>query len=243
MTGASIARLVHVELRKSVDTRAGRWVLGLMAALGAGSLALTIAFGGEQASGFDSYVGAAVGPMVLLLPLIGVLSMTSDWSQRSVMTTFALVPRRQRVLTAKLLSSFALVLATIAVVTVISLLTYLLHGATTGRTYDWTHTPATLMGLVGTAVGATLTGVTFGALLLYTPLAITVVVLIPTLYDVVLTTTAPEVAPWISSYGVAGWLSDPTLGEELLPTLTSFLLWTVLPLGAGWWRQLRREVR
>lgn len=243
MNGASIARLVIVELRKSVDTRAGRWVLGLMAALGACSLALTTAFGGDEASGFDSYVGAAVAPMVLLLPIIGVLSMTSDWSQRSVLTTFALVPRRQRVLTAKLLSSFTLVVAAIAVVTVMSLLIYLLHGAATGRSYDWAQTPAALIGLAGTAVGATLTGVTFGALLLHTPLAVAVVVLVPTLYDVVLTTTAPDVAPWISSYGVAGWLSQPTLGEDLLPTATSFLLWTALPLGLGWWRQLHREVR
>src|SRR3712207_8360666 len=44
----------------------------------------------------------AIGvPMTVILPIIAVLSVTSEWSQRSGLATFTLVPHRGRVLLAK----------------------------------------------------------------------------------------------------------------------------------------------
>ena len=43
---------------------------------------------------YDNF-GAAVGvPMAIILPVIAILSVTSEWSQRSGLTTFTLVPKR-----------------------------------------------------------------------------------------------------------------------------------------------------
>jgi hypothetical protein len=44
-------------------------------------------------------------PIGILLPILGILSVTSEWSQRTTLLTFALVPRRERVTAAKALAA------------------------------------------------------------------------------------------------------------------------------------------
>ena len=46
--------------------------------------------------------------MSLLLPVMGILLVTSEWSQRTDMTTFALEPHRSRVIMAKLVTGVVL---------------------------------------------------------------------------------------------------------------------------------------
>ena len=43
--------------------------------------------------------------MVIILPLIAILAVTSEWSQRTGLTTFTLVPHRGRIIAAKAISS------------------------------------------------------------------------------------------------------------------------------------------
>ncbi len=70
--------------------------------------AAVIVFAPDSAMTYDNF-GAAVGvPMVIILPIIAILSVTSEWSQRSGLTTFTLVPKRGEVIWAKLLISVAL---------------------------------------------------------------------------------------------------------------------------------------
>lgn len=42
------------------------------------------------------------------MPVVGILLVTSEWSQRTAITTFTLVPQHGRVLTAKLLAALVL---------------------------------------------------------------------------------------------------------------------------------------
>ncbi len=94
-------RLVAVELRKMFDTRAGTWLLasiGLTAVLASAAVVL---WAPDAAITFSTF-GTALGvPMTVVLPIIAILSVTSEWSQRSGLTTFTLAPRRGRVLLAK----------------------------------------------------------------------------------------------------------------------------------------------
>ena len=96
-----LGRLVGVELRKMFDTRAGAWLLagiGLTALLAS---AAVVAWAPDAQITFATF-GTALGvPMTVLLPIIAILSVTSEWSQRSGLTTFTLAPRRGRVLLAK----------------------------------------------------------------------------------------------------------------------------------------------
>jgi hypothetical protein len=53
---------------------------------------------------YSSFVTAIGIPMTVVLPIIAILSVTGEWSQRSGLTTFTLVPDRGRVIAAKAVS-------------------------------------------------------------------------------------------------------------------------------------------
>ena len=96
-----LTRLVRVELRKSFDTRSGRWLLaslGLAAVLTTGAI---IAWAPTSELAYSEFTLAIGVPMSIILPIIAVLSVTSEWSQRSGLATFTLVPHRGRVVLAK----------------------------------------------------------------------------------------------------------------------------------------------
>jgi hypothetical protein len=98
-----MSRLMSVELRKSFDTRSGFWLLASIGIAAVLATAATIVFAPDSAITYDSF-GAAIGvPMAVILPVIAILSVTSEWSQRTGLTTFTLVPHRGRIITAKLL--------------------------------------------------------------------------------------------------------------------------------------------
>src|SRR5918912_1454847 len=104
----SFALVTGIELRKTVDTRAGRVLLaGILllccVAIGYGVFAATR---GDLA--YAGWVGDSTIPVTFLLPVLGVLAMSSEWTQRTVLSTFTLTPRRLRVLTAKLAAAVVL---------------------------------------------------------------------------------------------------------------------------------------
>ncbi len=96
-------RVLGVELTKIFDTRSGFWLtagIGISALL---ATAAVILFVPDASLTYDTF-GAAIGiPMVVLLPVMAILSVTSEWSQRSGLTTFTLVPNRARVIMAKMI--------------------------------------------------------------------------------------------------------------------------------------------
>ena len=60
---------------------------------------------------FAAVLNVAVKPAAVLLPVAGILLVTSEWSQRTGMITFTLVPVRSRVLGTKLIASLVLAVA------------------------------------------------------------------------------------------------------------------------------------
>lgn len=94
-------RLIAVELRKMFDTRAGTWLLASIGLTAVLTSAAVVLWAPDSAITFDTF-GTALGvPMTVVLPIIAILSVTSEWSQRTGLTTFTLAPRRGRVLLAK----------------------------------------------------------------------------------------------------------------------------------------------
>ena len=110
-----VGRLVGVELRKGFDTRSGRWLLaslGLAAVLTTGAI---IAWAPAEQVTYSQFTLAIGVPMTVILPIIAVLSVTSEWSQRTGLATFTLVPHRGRVLAAKAVAAVLVTLpATVA---------------------------------------------------------------------------------------------------------------------------------
>src|SRR4051812_30085151 len=86
------ARLVKVELRKTYDTRAGIWLLGITAFLAAAFMVivLIVVLVQDQSIKLDDFVGIANFTSGFLLPVLGIMLVTSEWSQRTAMVTFTL---------------------------------------------------------------------------------------------------------------------------------------------------------
>lgn len=100
-TRIPVRRLVAVELRKSFDTRSGFWLLVGTGLAAVATTILVIAFAPADQLSYGMFTLAIGKPMSILLPLIALLSVTAEWSQRSGLTTFTLVPHRGRVILAK----------------------------------------------------------------------------------------------------------------------------------------------
>ena len=243
-TGIPMARLTLVELRKLADTRSGLWLLIVIGLAAAGAVALVIFAAPADEQVFDGMLAFGLVPAAVLLPVLGILSMTSEWSQRTALTTFTLTPARGRVLVAKLIAAVLIAIATTAATAVLAAVGNLI-AAGTGGDGSW-HIEAALVGqLLVSQVVYVLMGSAFGALLMNSPLAIVLYFAIPTLWSVL-----GEMVKWLNT--AAGWLdlnvtsmplSEPGMtGDQWARFGVSALVWVALPLVAGTVRMLRREV-
>ena len=101
-------RLVRVEWAKATDTRAARWLLALVALSTAAMMLAPVLAPTSFDQTYASYLGVAALGLSILLPVVAILMLTGEWSQRSVFTTFTQEPRRIRVVNAKLAASLML---------------------------------------------------------------------------------------------------------------------------------------
>lgn len=233
-------RLVSIELRKMVDTRAGMWMLITMAAISflvAGGLLLWGQDGGEP---FTSFLGLIVTPTMILLPIMGIMSATQEWSQRTGLATFSLVPRRGRVIAAKVAASLVLSLVVLVAAGIAAMLGTLLGGG------EFTLTGVSLAGVVLAGLLYTMQGVAFGAAFLNTPIAIVSSLVLPTVWTVLtaMSERMSDVARWLDLQLVTGPLTEGTMtGENWGQLATATAVWVGLPMAIGTYRILTREVK
>lgn len=130
-------RLLQVERRKMFDTRSGFWLLAGVVIASLVATAATIIFGDRPHLKYGAF-GQAVGiPTTVILPVLGALSVASEWGQRTALTTFTLVPSRARVIGAKLVVIAGVGLVSLAVVFAAAALGNLLNAAIAGITPVW----------------------------------------------------------------------------------------------------------
>ena len=101
-------RLVRVEWAKATDTRAARWLLALVALSTAGIMLAPILAPTSFDQTYTRYLRVAAVAEAILLPVVAILMLTGESSQRSAFTTFTEEPRRIRVVNAKLAASLIL---------------------------------------------------------------------------------------------------------------------------------------
>lgn len=240
-------RLVRTELRKSVDTRAGRWLLAAIGVLTLAVLAV-LTFTGDVRQGHDlqDFVQLAWLPQNILLPVLGIMLVTAEWSQRTGLTTFTLEPRRGLIGWAKLAASWVLGVAVVVVGLVSAALATLLVATLRGGDPSWSVSWQVLLGvLVGELVAVSM-GVAFGLILQNTPLAIVAYFLIPTVWTALGSSVAwlQDASQWLDTQQTLSPLVDGTLhGDGWAKLATSIAVWVVLPMAAGLWRLRRSEVK
>ena len=131
-----LSRLVGVELRKMFDTRSGFWLMASIVIVNLLATGAVVLRPGARTS--PTRPSPAIGfPMTVILPMIGILAVTSEWSQRSGLTTFTLVPHRGRVLWAKFLCAVGVGVVAMFVALVIGALGNVVGTAVAGIDPVW----------------------------------------------------------------------------------------------------------
>jgi ABC-2 type transport system permease protein len=233
------ATLVQVELRKMIDTRAGFWLQVAIVAVTLVVVIVRAVVGDASDHTFVSILDVALGPAAFLLPVAGILLVTSEWSQRTGMITFALVPVRSRVIGAKLLATVAVAVTTLAAIVAIAAAGALVADGDG----TWNH----VVPLIGQSaiflVAGVVIGVAFGMVALSSAPAIVALFTVPTAWAALASLPVfAGVAPWFDTSRALGPLSEELLsGTQWARVATSLAVWMLLPLLIGAWRIARRE--
>lgn len=243
-------RLVWVELTKMLDTRSGFWLVAAIGITAAVATASVIAFAPEETQTYASFSAAVGIPTAILLPMVAILSVTSEWSQRTGLATFTLVPHRGRVLAAKAAVAVGIAVASMAVALGIGALGHLVGAAVTGQGTTWDVGPANLGTIVLANVLGLLMGFTLGVVFRSSPVAIVgyfvFSLVLPNLLFMLGTVQEwfADVQPWVDFYFSYTFLFEEVPDAEGWAQIaTSGTLWLVLPLLWGTWSALRAEVK
>jgi ABC-2 type transport system permease protein len=245
-----LAKLTVVEMRKMIDTRAGFWLLAVIGLLSIAAVVIQLIWGGN--GGVDSrtmrgFVEISTIPAMLLLPVLGILAVTSEWSQRTALATFTLVPERERVAVAKLAAASIFAVLSVVVILLVSALGNALALMLTSADGNWSLPASTIGQLLLLQVLNAVMGVGFGMLLLNTPAAIVLYFVLPTVFQIITATvkSIQNTVEWLDLNGAMTPLSDGSVhgGQAWAKLATSAVLWIGVPLLVGMTRLLRSEVK
>jgi ABC-type transport system involved in multi-copper enzyme maturation permease subunit len=237
-------RLVTVELRKLADTRAGLWLLIVIALASVATAAILLFAAPGEEQTFVGFFTFAQLPAGVLLPVLGILSMTGEWSQRTALTTFTLVPQRGRVITAKLISAVVIAVLATAATFAFGALANLIALAGDGAG-TWTIGWRLILQCLALQVVFILMGSAFGALLMNTPLAIVIFFALPMVWSILgeAIRSLRTASGWLDINLTTMPLTEPAMTSGQWARLgVSAAVWVAVPLIAGTFRVLRREV-
>ena len=244
-------RLVKVELRKMFNTRSGFWMLISIGVLSVIATGAVIIFAPDSAVTYENFATAIGFPMSVILPMIAILAVTSEWSQRSGLTTFTLVPSRGRVIGAKAIATVLVGLGSMAVAFAVGALGNLAGSALAGVDTVWdvslSIAPQIVLGdLVGMAIGFTL-----GVVLRNSAAAIVGYFVVSFVMPGILVLLAQvrswfeDLQPWIDWNYTQVVLFDgaTNTGKEWAMLGSTTMIWIVIPLVVGLLFLRRSEVK
>ncbi len=234
-------RLVRVELRKATDTRAARWLLGISALATVALMLAPLLAKNSIDQSWSTYLMFAGFGLSSLLPVVSILTLTTEWTQRTVLTTFAQEPRRSRVVSAKVTVSLLMALAAIVFGALVTAGALGIASAT-GRDLVNDLGAANVMGFVLFVLANVAMGVAFGAVLHNSAAAIVLFFVLPVIFGF-LNAAISSVGRWIDTGTTFNWLAEGDFDGHVPNILVSLGLWVVLPLAAGVVRTVRREIK
>ncbi len=239
-----------VELRKMFDTRSGFWLMVGTAVAGLLATGAVIAFSSDSALTYDNFAAAIGVPMTILLPVLAILSVTGEWSQRAGLTTFTLVPHRARVIRAKLLVILASGLASMALALAIGAVGNVVGTALAGVPTRWDLSPVSIAYIVGADLIGMLVGFMLGVVTRNSAAAIvgyfSYWFVLPTLSMLLAANQSwfAKAQPWVDFNFDQNRMYDGGFGaQDWVQLVTTGTVWLLLPLAFGLWRMMRAEIK
>ena len=246
----TLSRITKVELRKMFDTRSGFWLMASIVITSVLATGAFIIFAPNDEQRYLNFAAAIGFPMSVILPMIAILSVTSEWSQRSGLTTFTLIPHRGRAMLAKGLATVGVAVASMVLAMAIGALGNLLGSSINGVPARWDASVSDLLLIVLGNVLGLLIGFTLGAVIRNSAGAI-VGYFVFTLVLPSLSSLLDESAhwfhtlrPWVDFNFAQGNLFDGDMTAEYWANLAvTSTIWLILPLTIGLWMVMRSEVK
>jgi ABC-2 type transport system permease protein len=245
-----LRRIVAVELRKSFDTRAGLWLLasiGLASVLTSGAV---IAWAPDDDFTYSTFTTTIAFPMSVILPIIAALAVTAEWTQRSGLTTFTVVPHRGRIMLGKAVALVAVAVPATAAAFVVGAGGNVVGAWVSGNETVWDQSLAAVP-YVGLSLALSLAmGLVCGTVIRSSAGAIVAFFVfsfvIPPLLGLLAMTQDwfRDVQPWVDlDYQLAALLRGSFDPEQWTQLAAASGLWLVLPFVVGMWTLVRSEVK
>jgi hypothetical protein len=221
--------------------------IGIAAVLATGA---TLIFAPNDELTQEAFSAAIGFPMAVILPMVAILSVTSEWSQRSGLTTFTLVPHRGRVIGAKLLATLVIAVSSMLLAFAVGAIGNVVGSAITGVDTVWDLSfPDFAMIVLANALGM-LAGFMLGVVIRNSPGAIVgyfvISFVLPGLFMVLSNTQSwfEDVWPWVDFNYAQGALFDgvPSAAEWAHLGVAGFF-WLVVPMAVGLRIVVRSEVK
>ncbi|WGX98592.1 ABC transporter permease [Nocardioides sp. L-11A] len=243
-------RILRVELRKMFDTRSGFWLMASIVILSVIATSATIIFAPRDELTYESFASAVGFPMAVILPLVAILTVSSEWSQRTALTTFTLVPSRRRVLAAKALLTVLIGAVSMLIAAAVGALGNIIGTAIAGVDPTWNVDVGEFAQIILANEIGMMMGFVLGVLLRNSPAAIVSYFV----YSLVLPGVSGALAStqeWWSENGAwfdHNWatmrLFDNDMTGEMWAQLgVTSTIWLLLPLAIGTRALLRSEVK
>lgn len=245
-TRVPLSRLVRVELRKLTDTRAGFWLLAGIGLVTAAVIAIYMFSVDAAELTFSNFVNATYLPQAVLLPVLGILAVTSEWGQRTALVTFTLEPHRGRIVVAKLVATLALGAAAVVVALGLAAVANVVAAGALGGDGSWTFGAEGARDVFVNQLISVLQGLAFGMLIMNSAAAIVAYFALPTAWGILTSTVQwfADVGRWVDLNTTSTPLVSHQMdGDAWLRLGVSVGIWVLLPLVLGVLRLLRREVK
>jgi uncharacterized membrane protein HdeD (DUF308 family) len=244
-------RLVSVETRKVFDTRAGRWlaisIVGLvLLVIGIGVFAFP-----EDQQDYAGMLEVSGGVLSSFLPILMIMLVTSEWSQRTGLATFTLEPRRTRLMGAKIIAGLRLAVVVLAIGAAIAAAGVALSPANGGEAV-WNLELAQARNFMLSSMVSVLVGFALGMLLRSSPAAIVAyfvyTFILPSVTEILvrLVDGFDNVAPWVEfNYAQMPLFTGnyTASGQEWAQIAVSGTIWLIVPFALGLQRLIKAEVK
>ncbi|GLY84433.1 hypothetical protein [Actinoallomurus iriomotensis] len=242
MTDIPFHRLLRVETRKLFDTRSAKIMILVLAGLTVAAIVARGVVAGPRPRMLAGTAGVGFGT---LLPALGILAVTGEWGHRTALTTFALEPRRHRVLAAKCLPPLLTAVAASLFALLVTVPVTIVVARVEDVPVDGGFGPLAVLGWTATNVLLVAMGLAIGMLLLNAPLSIVLYLSTPALGTFVgrLGGAGELLVRWFDLNTTVGPLAKGDLsGADAARLAASITFWIVAPMTAGFARGIRREV-
>jgi ABC-2 type transport system permease protein len=245
-----LSRVVRVELRKMFDTRAGMWLMASILIAALVSTAATIMFAPESDLTYYTFAYVIGFPMTVILPIIAILAITGEWSQRTGLTTFTLVPGRTRVILAKVVASVLVGVASMLIAFVFGVAGNLVGPTITGSDRVWDVSFGQGLDIILGSLISLLLGTMLGILFRSSSVALVayfiISYLLPTVFGLLASNQDGflQVERWVDLNYAKTFLFDGTIsGVQWARLAVATTLWLVLPALLGLRLLMRSEVK